>query len=65
MENDAAAWGWTDVSRIAPGYRADLVVLFADPATDVKNVSRIEAVCLNGEELDRSALLACRPGGLL
>ncbi len=42
--------------RIAPGYRADLVVLMADPLADVAHVGAVESVVLNGKLLDRPAL---------
>ena len=59
--NFAAAYRWRDVGRIAPGYRADLIVLSADPTRDIANAGAIETVFLNGERLDRAALLRWRP----
>ena len=44
------------LGRIAVGKRADLVVLDANPLTDVANVRRIRAVVLGGRLLDRTAL---------
>ena len=44
------------LGSIAVGKRADLVVLDANPLTDVANVRRIRAVVLGGRLLDRTAL---------
>jgi len=41
---------------VAPGRRADLVLLDANPLADIGNVSRIRAVVLAGRLLDRKAL---------
>jgi hypothetical protein len=60
--NYAALYGWKDVGRIAPGFRADLVVLDADPTVSIANVQSIHSVYLGGEKLHRDRLLAYRPG---
>jgi hypothetical protein len=44
-------WG-----RIAPGYTANLVLLNADPLIDISNTTKIDAVVLNGELLNRARL---------
>src|SRR5215210_2195335 len=44
-------WG-----SIAPGRRADLVLLDADPLRDIRNTTRIDAVLLGGRVLERRAL---------
>jgi imidazolonepropionase-like amidohydrolase len=44
-------WG-----RIAPGLRADLVLLRANPLDDIRNTTRIEGVCVGGRWLDRAEL---------
>lgn len=41
---------------VASGRRADLVLLTADPLTDIRNTTRIDAVVLGGKVLDRQAL---------
>ena len=43
---------WT----IVPGKRADLVLLDADPLTDIGNTRKIRAVVLNGRYLNRTEL---------
>ena len=42
--------------RIAPGYRADLVLLRANPLTDVGNVGTVEAVVMGGRVHRRADL---------
>jgi imidazolonepropionase-like amidohydrolase len=41
---------------VAPAKAADLVLLDADPLTDIHNISRIRAVFLGGKHFDRIAL---------
>jgi hypothetical protein len=45
-----------EIGTIAVGRRADLVLLDADPLTDISQVSRISAVVLRGRLFDREAL---------
>ena len=55
--NPARFLGVTDsLGTIAAGKIADLVMLDADPLTDIANTKRIRAVFLNGRFLDRGAL---------
>jgi imidazolonepropionase-like amidohydrolase len=61
--NFAERFRWRDVGRIAPGYRADIVVLSADPTRDIRNAQAIDAVYLDGEKLDLERLLTWRPKG--
>jgi imidazolonepropionase-like amidohydrolase len=44
------------VGRVASGHRADLVLLDANPLTDITNVGRIRAVVVAGRFLDRTEL---------
>jgi imidazolonepropionase-like amidohydrolase len=48
----ANAFGWSDAGRLAPGQRADIVVLAGDPAQDIRDTRRIEAVYVAGRRLD-------------
>ena len=41
---------------IAPGRRADLVLLDADPLADIRNTTRISAVMIGGRVLQREEL---------
>jgi len=54
--NPANVFPQFDTGSIAPGRRADLVLLDANPLTDIRNTRRIRAVVLAGKLLDRSAL---------
>ena len=55
--NYALQFGWNELGQIAPGRRADILVLDADPTISIWNARRISALILNGEILDRDALL--------
>src|SRR5215831_8811064 len=50
--------GLKDRGVIAPGKRADLLVLDANPLDDIRNTRRISAMYLAGKEVDRGALKA-------
>jgi len=45
-----------DHGIVAEGRRADLLILNANPLDDIRNISRIDAVVLNGTLLDRGKL---------
>ena len=47
-----------DRGSLAPGKRADLLVLDASPLDDIINTRRISRVFIAGAEIDRSALRA-------
>jgi imidazolonepropionase-like amidohydrolase len=55
--NYSLQFGWNDLGLIAPGRRADILVVDGDPTVNVWNARRISTLILNGEELDRDALL--------
>jgi imidazolonepropionase-like amidohydrolase len=50
--------GLKDRGVIAPGKRADLLVLDANPLDDIRNTRRISRIYLAGKEVDRAALKA-------
>ena len=50
-----------DIGLIKPGYRADLLVLEADPLADVANLQRIASVWSRGTALDPATLLPDTP----
>ena len=54
--NGAQVLGLTDRGRIAPGLRADLVLVNGDPLSDVSVVEFPDAVMVNGIWLDRAEL---------
>lgn len=58
--NYALEFGWSDLGLIAPGRRADLLVIDGDPTVNIWNARRITAVVLEGNILDREALLRTR-----
>lgn len=55
--NIARVFGWHDVGLIAPGRRADFVLLSKDPREDVANADAIRDVVLKGRFVDRQSLL--------
>ncbi|MFC5746208.1 amidohydrolase family protein [Actinomadura rugatobispora] len=50
----ARAFGLGDRGRIAPGLRADLVLVDGDPTTDITDARAIAAVWKNGRAVDRT-----------
>lgn len=46
----------SEQGTIAPGQRADLILLDANPLEDIHNTEKIQAVILKGKYLDRNAL---------
>ena len=55
--NYALQLGWNELGLIAPGRRADVLVVDADPSINVWNARRISTIVLDGEVVDRDALL--------
>jgi hypothetical protein len=49
--------GWSEIGQIAPGRHADILVLDADPTTSIWNARRISTLILDGNIIDRDALL--------
>ena len=54
--NPARLLRFQDSGVIAPKFRADLVLLDANPLEDIRNTQRIQAVFLRGKYLDRKSL---------
>ena len=54
--NPALFFGRSDMGSVQKGKIADLVLLDADPLTDIRNTRKIRAVVLNGRYLSRSDL---------
>jgi hypothetical protein len=50
-------FGWHELGQVAPGRRADIVVLGADPTESIWNARRISTVIIDGNVLDREGLL--------
>jgi hypothetical protein len=55
--NYALQFGWNELGKIAAGRRADILVLDADPTTNVWNARRISTLILDGSIVDREAIL--------
>jgi len=50
--------GLKDTGTLAPGKRADFLVLDANPLDDIRNTRRIAKIYIEGREIDRAALRA-------
>lgn len=55
--NYSLQFGWTELGQIAPGRRADILVIDGDPTVSIWNVRRISTLILDGNVIDREALL--------
>lgn len=55
--NYALQFNWNELGLIAPGRRADILVVDADPTVSTWNVRRISTLIVDGNVLDRDALL--------
>jgi imidazolonepropionase-like amidohydrolase len=55
--NYAIQFGWNELGLIAPGRRADILVVDGDPTVSIWNARRIYALIVDGNLLDRDALL--------
>ena len=55
--NYAIQFGWNEIGQVAPGRRADILVLDSDPTTSVWNARRISTLIMDGNVVDRDALL--------
>ena len=55
--NYAEQFHWYEIGQISPGRHADILVLDADPTAYIWNARRISTVILDGQILDREALL--------
>jgi hypothetical protein len=58
--NYSLQFGWNELGQIAPGRRADILVLDADPTASVWNARRIATLIVDGNVMDRDALLKLR-----
>jgi Amidohydrolase family len=55
--NYALQFGWNELGQIAPGRRADILVIDGDPTVNVWNARRISQLIVDGNVIDRDALL--------
>jgi len=58
--NYALQFGWTELGQVAPGRRADVLVVDADPTVSVWNARRISTLIVDGEVVDRDGLLTLK-----
>jgi hypothetical protein len=56
--NYSLQFGWNELGLIAPGRRADIVVLDADPTESIWNARRISGLVFDGNVIDRKSLLS-------
>jgi len=55
--NYSLQFGWNELGQILPGRRADIVVVDGDPTQNIWNARRISGVVLDGNVVERDALL--------
>ncbi len=55
--NYALQLGWNELGQIVPGARADILVIDGDPTVNIWNARRISGLIVDGNVLDRDALL--------
>jgi hypothetical protein len=55
--NYAEQFHWTELGQIAPGRRADILILDGDPTTNIWNARNINTILLDGNQIDRESLL--------
>jgi Amidohydrolase family len=55
--NYALQFGWSELGLVAPGRRADILVLDGDPTVSVWNARRISTLIVDGNLIDRDSLL--------
>jgi len=58
--NYSLQFGWNELGQIAPGRRADILVVEADPTQNIWNVRRISSLIMDGNVLNREGLLRLR-----
>ena len=58
--NYALQLGWNELGLISPGRRADILVVDGDPTENIWNARRISTLILDGNVIDRNALLSVK-----
>jgi hypothetical protein len=58
--NYAIEFNWNELGQIASGRRADILVVDGDPTVNIWNARRISALIMDGNVLDRDALLTLK-----
>jgi hypothetical protein len=55
--NYSLQFNWNELGQITPGRRADILVVDGDPTLNIWNVRRISALIMDGNVINREALL--------
>jgi adenine deaminase len=55
--NYSIQFGWNELGQIAPGRRADILILDGDPTASIWNARRISTLIFDGNIFDRESLL--------
>lgn len=55
--NYALQFGWNELGMITPGRRGDILILDGDPTQNIWNARRISTIVMDGNLIDRNALL--------
>jgi hypothetical protein len=55
--NYSLQFGWNELGQIAPGRRADILVVDGDPTENIWNARRISGLIMDGNVIDREKLL--------
>jgi hypothetical protein len=55
--NYSIQFGWSELGLIAPGRRADILVVDGDPTMNIWNARRISGLIMDGNVIDREKLL--------
>jgi hypothetical protein len=55
--NYSLQFGWNELGLIAPGRRADILIVDGDPTENIWNARRISGLIMDGNVMDREALL--------
>lgn len=58
--NYAIQFGWNELGQIAPGRRADILIVDGDPAVNIWNARRISGLIVEGNVVNREGLLNLR-----
>jgi len=55
--NYSLQFGWNELGQIAPGRRADILIVDGDPTQNIWNARRISTLIVDGNVIDREPLL--------
>jgi len=58
--NYSAQFGWSEIGLLAPGRRADMLVVDGDPTKSIWNARRISLLLVDGNPIERENLLSHR-----